>query len=271
MAVIHILSAGAAQSVAEKAAERFRNETGCDVQAAFGAMGAMKARVVAGGPVDVIVLSAALIEELIASGHVAAGSRRDLGTVGTGVAVRAGTPLPDVADSPSPRGSLLAAERLLCPDPAVATAGKVVMRALELLGIIDDMRSRLQFFPDGYAAMRELASASRPLEVGITQTTEILANKGVTYVGPLPAELQMKTVYCAGVAASARNPGRAREFIARLTAPEERATLEAAGYEFSNQVDFSHGNTRKVQSKTPHISKAKDTKPRRKARNGTTS
>ena len=232
MAVIHILSAGAAQSVAEKIAERFKNETGCDVQAAFGAVGAMKVRVTGGEPADVIVLTGALIEELIASGHVAAGSRRDLGTVGTGVAVRAGAPLPDVADSPRLRASLLAAERLLCPDPAVATAGKVVMRALELLGMVDAMRARLQFFPNGYAAMHQLASGSHPLEMGITQTTEILANEGVTYVGPLPAELQMKTVYSAGVAASARSPDHAREFITRLIAPETRAMLQAAGYEF---------------------------------------
>ena len=234
MPVIQILSAGAAQSVAEHIATPFKRETGCDVQAAFGAVGAMKARVIGGEPADAIVLTAALIEELIASGHVVAGSRRDLGTVGTGVAVRAGTPLPDVAVGARLRGSLLAAERILCPDPAVATAGKVVMRALELLGIVDEMRSRLQFFPNGYAAMHQLASGSRPLEIGITQTTEILANKGVTYVGPLPAELQMKTVYSAGVAAGAKNPDAARQFIARLTAPEARATLEAAGYEFDS-------------------------------------
>jgi molybdate transport system substrate-binding protein len=233
MAAIHVLSAGAAQSVAEKIAERFTSETGCDVRAAFGAVGAMKARVIGGEPADVIILTAALIEELIASGHVVAGSRRDLGTVGTAVAVRAGAPLPDVADSPRLRGSLLEAERILCPDPAIATAGKVVVRALELLGIADDVRSRLQFFPNGYAAMHQLASGGRPREIGITQTTEILANKGVTCVGPLPAELQMKTVYSAGVAAGAQDPGAARQVIARLTAPEARATLEAAGYEFA--------------------------------------
>jgi hypothetical protein len=43
----------------------------------------------------------------------------------------------------------------------------------------------------------------------------------------------MKTVYSAGVAAGAQDPGAARQVIARLTAPEARATLEAAGYEFA--------------------------------------
>ena len=233
MAAIHILSAGAAQSVAEKITDRFTRDAACEVKAAFGAVGAMKARVVAGEPVDVVILSAALIEELVASGHVVAGSRRDLGTVGTGVAVRAGTPLPDVSSGRPLRGNLLAARRIVFPDPAIATAGKVVMRALETLGIAAEVGPRLQLFPNGYAAMRWLAQSGGLLEVGITQTTEILANKGVTYVGPLPAELQMKTVYSAGVAAAARNPDAARDFIDRLTAPAARGLLEAAGYEFS--------------------------------------
>jgi len=187
--------------------------------------------VLAGEPVDVIILSAALLEELASSGHVMSGTRRDLGTVGTGVAVRAGTPLPDVSSSRALRGNLLAARRIVFPDPEIATAGKIVMRALQTLGIADDVAARLQRFPNGYAAMRWLGQSAGLLEMGITQTTEILANKGVTYSGPLPAELQMKTVYSAGVAAAAQNPEAAREFIARLTAPGSRAMLEAAGYE----------------------------------------
>jgi len=233
MRELHLLSAGAAQSVAERIGAQFTGETGCEIKAAFGAVGAMKARVLAGEPVDVIILSAALIEELVASGHVVAGTRRDLGTVGTGVAVRAGAPLPDVADTTALRASVLAAQRVACPDPAIATAGKVVMRALEILGIGEQARPRLQLFPNGYAAMQWLAQSRGSFEIGITQTTEILANKGVTYVGPLPAELQMKTVYAAGLAARARNPAAARDFIARLTAPAARPVLEAAGYEIA--------------------------------------
>lgn len=230
---LRILSAGAAQSVTERIAARFTSETGRDVQAAFGAVGAMKARVVAGEPVDLIILSAALIDELAASGQVVTGSRRDLGTVGTGVAVRAGAPLPGIADSRALRTTLLAAHRIVCPDPAIATAGKVVMRALEILGVAEEVRPRMQLFPNGYAAMTWLAQSRGVLELGITQTTEILGNNGVTYAGPLPAELQMKTIYAAGLAANAQNPEAARDFIARLVAPAARSMLEAAGYEFT--------------------------------------
>ena len=231
---LHILSAGAAQSVVEKTAEPFARDTGCEIRAAFGAVGAMKARIIAGETVDVVILSASLIEELVTSGHVVAGSRCDLGTVGTGVAVRAGTPPPDVSSVRALRGELLAARHIVFPDYAIATAGKVVMRALDMLGIADEVRSRIRLFPNGYAAMSWLAESGELMEMGITQTTEILANKGVTYAGPLPAELQMKTVYSAGVAVDALNADAARQFIARLTAPAARPMLEAAGYEFSS-------------------------------------
>jgi molybdate transport system substrate-binding protein len=229
---VHILSAGAAQAVVENIAAAYTRQTGNGVKADFGAVGAMKTRVVGGELVDVIVLTGALIDELIASGHVVAGSRSDIGKVGTGVAVRAGTPMLDVSSARALRGSLLAAGRIVCPDPATATAGKVVMGVLERLGIAAQMQARMQFFPNGFAAMKWLAESRGTLEAGITQITEILANPGVNYAGPLPGDLQVMTVYSAGVAARAQNPNGAQDFIARLTAPIARTMLARAGYEF---------------------------------------
>jgi molybdate transport system substrate-binding protein len=194
----------------------------------------MKARVVSGEAVDVIILTGVLIDELVSAGLVAPGSRADLGTVGTGVAVRAGTPLPDVSSAQALRGSLLAAARIVCPDPATATAGKVVMQVLERLGLTDQVKPRMQHFPNGYAAMEWLGDSRGSREIGITQITEILANQGVTYAGPLPGDLQAKTVYSAGLAARAVEPGGAREFIARLTGAAARQVLEKAGYEFDD-------------------------------------
>jgi molybdate transport system substrate-binding protein len=231
--MVRILSAGAAQAVVQRIAATFTNETGNEVKAEFSAVGEMKARVLAGAPVDVIVLTGALIDDLIASGHIAPGSRRDLGVVATGVAVRAGTPLPDVSQARTLRESLLAATKVVCPDPATATAGKAVMQLLDRLAIVAQVRPRMQYFPNGYAAMKWLAESRGTRDIGITQVTEILANRGVTYVGPLPGDLGIRTVYAAGRAELAQNPGGATEFIARLTAPSARAILANAGYEFA--------------------------------------
>jgi molybdate transport system substrate-binding protein len=234
MSVVRILSAGAAQAVVEKIAAIYARDTGIEVKADFSAVGAMKQRITAGEPVDVIVLTGALVDELAASNHVTPGSRADLGRVGTGVAVRAGTPPPDVSSEQALRGNLLAARRVVCPDPSVATAGKVVMRTLERLEIAAQVQPRMQFFPNGYAAMKWLADSRGARELGITQVTEILANPGVTYVGALPGALQVKTTYSAGVAARAANAAAAEEFIRRLTSASARPMLARAGYEFDS-------------------------------------
>jgi molybdate transport system substrate-binding protein len=230
---LNVFCAGAAQAVVTEIAGKFQRDSGNIINASFGAVGALKARVAAGEPADVIVLTAALIDELIGQGLVMSGSRVDLGKVGTGVAVRAGTPMPDVTNTHVLRGNLLAATRILCPDPAVATAGKVVMSALDRLGIAADVKTRVKFFPNGYAAMNDLAQAAGALEMGITQITEIMANKGVTLVGPLPTELQNIAVYAAGLATRSAHPERSNEFIRRLTGFNAQAVLSAAGFDVS--------------------------------------
>ena len=231
MATLNIFCAGAAQAVVTELAGKFQRDSGNFVAANYGAVGAMKARVVAGEAADVIVLTGALIDELIQQGLVVAGSRVDLGKVGTGVAVRAGTPMPDVSDTRVLRGNLLAANRILFPDPAVATAGKVVMSALDKLGITDQVKPRLHLFPNGYAAMSDLAQSDGLLEMGITQITEIVANKGVKLVGPLPAEVQNIAVYSAGLAARSAHPERAKELIRRLTGFNAQPLLSSAGFD----------------------------------------
>lgn len=233
MATLNIFSAGAAQAVVTQIAEKFQREGGNPVNAVYGAVGAMKARIVAGEPADVIVLTAALIDELIQQGWVVPGSRIDLGKVGTGVAARAGTPLPEVRNAQGLRGNLLAATKIVCPDPAIATAGKVVLNVLDQLGIAGQVKARLRYFPNGYAAMAHLAQSTGTLEIGITQITEIMANRGVTLVGPLPPELQNIAVYSAGLAARSAHPGRSQEFIRRLTGFNAHAVLSAAGFDVS--------------------------------------
>lgn len=231
MAILRVLSAGAAQAVAERVIETFKRDTGAEVTADFSAVGAMKARVEAGEAVDVIILTRPMIDELSTAKRVAQGSRIDLGKVGTGVAVRAGTPAVDVSTTESLRAAVLAAPGIVCPDPAIATAGKVVMALMEKLGVAREVEARLQFFPNGYAAMRWLAASGAPGVLGITQVSEILPNKGVAYAGPLPEAFQQKATYSAGIAANAAEPGLAKDFVQRFDTPAVRALLKEAGYE----------------------------------------
>ncbi|MGH8619887.1 MAG: molybdate ABC transporter substrate-binding protein [Burkholderiales bacterium] len=231
MSTLNVLCAGAAQAVTEKIVVQFERQTGHRVQVAYDAVNALKAKLLEGAPADAVILSAPLIEELIASGHLAPGSRADLGKVGTGVAVKAGTPLPDVSNAEVLRGNILAARRLYFPDPQRATAGKVVMGVLDRLGITEELRGRFALHPNGYAAMKAMAASDGVLMMGITQVTEILANPGVKLVGALPGELAVVTTYSAGVVAATEDAAFAREFVKRLTGFTAQPLLLAAGYQ----------------------------------------
>lgn len=114
---LRILSGGAAQSVVTALADQFRAETGYGLDCSFSAVGEMKAKLLAGVPADVVILTRALIVELAASGHVLPASPADLGRVRTGVAVRSGDPFPDIASARALRSTLLDAEGIFFPDP----------------------------------------------------------------------------------------------------------------------------------------------------------
>jgi molybdate transport system substrate-binding protein len=104
---------------------------------------------------------------------------------------------------------------------------------MEKLGVEAQVRGRMQFFPNGYAAMSWLAASRDDGELGITQVTEIVPNKGVTYAGPLPEAFQMKTVYSAALAQNAPEPELARAFIARYTGASADVLLADAGFELN--------------------------------------
>ena len=209
----------------------FQRDHHVTIAAHYGAVGAISARVVAGEPADVIILTAGLIDELIERGLVVAGSRSDLGSVGTAFAVRAGVALPDVGNADALRTSLLIATKIVCPDPAVATAGKVLLEVLRQLGIAEQIAPKLEFAPSGNEAIKRIAQGIGTLELGVMQVTEIIAGTGVTLAGTLPRILQSKTLYSAGLAVRSAHPNRSRNFINQLTGVEARTALVAAGFE----------------------------------------
>ena len=231
MTTLSVLSAGAAQAVTERMIEAFERDSGVRVVADFGAVGAMKAKFIGGERADVIILTRPMIDELAQAGRVARDSTFDLGRVGTGVAVRKGAAAPDVSDADALRRCIATASRIVCPDPAIATAGKIVMSLLEKLELSEAVRARLTFFPNGYAAMSWLAAGGGDGAVGITQVTEILPNSGVTYAGPLPAAFQMKATYTLAVALATGEPALSKEFAGRFASADARALLAEAGYE----------------------------------------
>ena len=226
-----ILSGGAANGLVEVLAPDLERSNGAKIDGTFGAVGAMRQKLAAGAPADLLILTKAMIGELAASGDVVAGSAVDLGSVETAVATRKGDPLPLIGNSALLKEALLAADVIFFPDPKLATAGIHVAGVLAKLGIERETKARLRLYPNGAAAMQALAQVKdvgRP--IGLTQASEILATPGVTLVGPLVAPFALATIYTTGVATRARQPGLARQFAAMLADPAAAQVRAKAGF-----------------------------------------
>jgi molybdate transport system substrate-binding protein len=73
--------------------------------------------------------------------------------------------------------------------------------------------------------------ASGEAEIGFQQISELVHIKGIDYVGPLPADVQKVTVFCAGIHSGASQAGVARELLAFLTAPAAAPVYKKHGLE----------------------------------------
>ena len=231
MKTLRILSGGAAEGLVEALRPAFETMTGCMIDGVFGAVGAMKARLLSGEPADLVILSRALIDDLALVGHVVAASARDIGAVPTAIAVRRGDVLPTVGSPHELREILRVADEIHLPDPALATAGIHFAKVLRELGIWDEVAGRLKPAPNGTAAMRALAASTRHHPIGCTQATEILSTPGIVLVAPLPPGCELATTYCCAVAAHAANPESAAELIALLAGDSQRHTRRRLGFD----------------------------------------
>ncbi len=228
---LHLLSAGAAQGLARAIEPAFTAETGAALDARFGAVGAMQQLFDAGDPCDVIVLTAALIDALAAAGALRGETRATLGRVRTGIAVRTADPSPDVTTPDALRAALLAADAIFLPDPERSTAGIHFARVLRELGVDAAVRERLRPFPNGAAAMRELAASTGAMPIGCTQHTEILYTPGVRLLAPLPQQFELATEYVAAVTARAADPALAARYVHALAGAHAQALRTAGGFE----------------------------------------
>jgi molybdate transport system substrate-binding protein len=227
---VRVLGGGAAQGLVEALRSSFETKTGCRIDGVFGAVGVMKARLLAGEPADLMILSRALINGLTRDGHMAADSARDVGVVQTAVAVRRGDPLPAVGSAADLRTALLAADAIHFPDPEQATAGIHFAKVMKELGIWDAVGDRLHAAPNGAAAMRALAASQDRRPLGCTQATEIVATAGTVLVAPLPPGCDLATVYAAAIVTQSAASSEAAELIALLTGEAGRDARRRLGF-----------------------------------------
>jgi molybdate transport system substrate-binding protein len=224
---LKVLTAGAFRQVVDALVPDFERQTGNKVTVENGTAGELTKRIAAGEAFDVLVITPSVVDDLIASGKLAPGSRVMLASVGVGVVVKEGAPKPDIGTVEDFKNALLGAKSVAYIDPASGgSSGIYVEKLLVKLGIADQIKPKTKLKQGGHVA--DLI-ASGEAELGIHQISEIVPVKGVTLVGPLPKEIQSTTTYAAGLSASAKDKEAADELIKYLSGPDAAAVLKSKG------------------------------------------
>lgn len=223
MSEIKVMASAAFREAYLELLPEFERTTGHTVSNTWVPSVQMMNRLKGGETVDLVIMSAASLDELIKAGII--GERFDLAKSGVGVAVRAGAPRPDISSGEALKRAVLAAKSIVY---STGPSGIYLTGLFQRMGIAGEIKSRVkqvQGEPAGAVVARGEA------EIGFQQMSELLPVAGIDLIGPLPPEVQQITVFSAGLHARAREPDAARTLVKHLTAPAAASVIRKKGME----------------------------------------
>ena len=180
-----------------------------------------------GEPADLVILNRQGIAELTADDKIVAGTDVDLAETLIGVAIRAGSPKPDMSTVDAFRQTLLRAKTVAAPGSAASGFAEVLRR----LGISAEIEVKVPSRGTESIAM----VARGAVQLSIQPVSEILHMPGVELVGTLPAELQHRAVYAAAIVAGSKQAEASRRLIAFLASDAATAAIQRSGMEPSRR------------------------------------
>ena len=172
-------------------------------------------RVQASEAFDGVVLASDAIDNLIASGHVVAGSRVDLVQSSVALAVKSGVLVPDISSEAALRNAIEAASSI---GYSTGPSGVALARLFERWGLSKVVHSRIVQAPPGVPVGALLSRGE--VVLGFQQLSEVMNVEGITVVGVLPQAVAISTIFSAAVCAGSTQREELAVFLAFLVSSD---------------------------------------------------
>jgi molybdate transport system substrate-binding protein len=187
---------------------------------------AIPVRLERGEAIDVVIMAAPALADLIKQGKVRADSRTDLVRSRIAMAVKAGAPKPDISTVEALKKTLLAAKSIAYSDSASGVyLESELFPKLGIAGQIRGKTKKIEADPVGGVVAKGEA------EIGFQQISELLPVKGIDIAGELPVGAQRVTIFAAGIPVTSKQPEAARALIQWLASPAPLDAIRKSGLE----------------------------------------
>ena len=229
-AQLKVLISGGFSGAYEQLLPEFERTTGINVWTGSGASQGAGPQTIAaqlgrGVSANVVILSREGLDDLIAANRITAGTDVDLARVPLGVAVRAGTPKPDVSTVEAFKQVLLKAKTVAIPG---STSGIWLTTDLfPRLGIAEKIN--VEMTPRGTDATGMVAAGRADLAV--MPVSEIVHAPGVEFAGSIAADIQFVQVFSAAVVAGSGEVEGSKRLIEFLASAPASEAISKSGME----------------------------------------
>jgi molybdate transport system substrate-binding protein len=229
MAAIKIMSGGAPKEIFLKLTPQFERQAGHAVEYAFAVMSALRDRIAAGEKADVLVMPTNILDGYQKDNVVRSQGRAVLGLVSINAVVRTGAPKPDLSTPEKVKQAILNSRAVTHATPGATPSGTHMGKLMNQLGIAAAMKDRIIHRPALEGGVQLVASGQA--EIGFYPKSEVINTSGLILAGPLPAAIQLTTIYGAAVTTASAVPDAAAAFIAFMSNPAHRAAWTEAGFD----------------------------------------